>query len=296
MSVIRRAKKAGSWYDESGEILNYQLENWLAEAKRINRVDKGIIKAVIAPHAGYSYSGSTAAFAYDYLNPGQTKVIFVLGPSHHVHFTCCLISSATVLETPLGNLSVNKTIREELLQTGLFESCSREIDEAEHSIEMHLPYIAKVSSGYDDVTVVPIMVGNVNSSAASRYGNILATYLDRPDTAFVVSSDFCHWGRRFNYQPFDPTKGSSIHEYIDWLDHQAMALIVAQDRRGFCQYLEQTHNTICGRNPITLLLATMEKSTLRFKADFVHYAQSSAVVNQGDSSVSYASAIIEQLV
>lgn len=292
---VRRATKAGTWYESRGEALNQQLDNWLSEAKNTNTADKGLVKAVIAPHAGYAYSGSTAAFAYDYLNPGITRVIFVFGPSHHVHFTCCLISCASILETPVGNLSVNSSIRDELLQTGLFELCTKDVDEAEHSIEMHLPYISKVSSGFDNITIVPIMVGNINSTSATRYGNILAPYLDRPDIAFVISSDFCHWGRRFDYQPFDDTKSKAIHEYISWLDHQAMSLIEAQDRKGFCHYLEQTHNTICGRNPIILLLATMENSSLRFKAEFLHYSQSSAVTSQRDSSVSYASAVIQQL-
>jgi len=259
------------------------------------------LKSIIAPHAGYSYSGSTAAYAYKHIERTSVKVIIILGPSHHVYFTKPQISSVNVLETPLGNLTVNNLIRDELLSTGLFDSCPLDVDEAEHSIEMHLPYIAKVaatsttSTGEPIITVLPILVGNLSESVATRCGEVMARYFDDPDILFIISSDFCHWGRRFQYQPFEAWRSGcqQIHQYISWLDHQGMSLIEAKDRAGFTAYLEETNNTICGRYPIILLLATIEKSSLNVNIKFVRYAQSSAVTAKNDSSVSYASAIVE---
>eukprot|EP01041_Mallomonas_annulata_P013388 gene13388-28388_t len=293
---MRRATKAGSWYEDDESKLDLQLGTWLRSAEC--RICANV-KAIIAPHAGYSYSGSTAAHGYINIHPSATKTVIILGPSHHAYFTKCRISSATLLETPLGNLIVNNTIREELISTGQFDLCSREIDEAEHSIEMHLPYVAKIMKSIENVTVIPIMVGDITSSSAEIYGDIFSRYFENPDVLFIISSDFCHWGRRFDYQNFDPlqAKCSQIHEYIRWLDHEGIKLIESKNRSGFVEYLERTHNTICGRNPIILLLATIEKSNLNpnIRIQFNHYAQSSAVISKNDSSVSYASAVVELL-
>jgi AmmeMemoRadiSam system protein B len=76
----------------------------------------------------------------------RVKRIFVLGPSHHYYLTGCAISGHALLETPLGDLVVDRATNDELMSTGLFEVMSEEVDSDEHSIEMHLPYIYKASS------------------------------------------------------------------------------------------------------------------------------------------------------
>ena len=96
---------------------------------------------------------------------------------------------------------------------------SLETDEDEHSIEMHLPYVAKVmeSRGRDSFAVVPVLVGSLLADAEAKYGRILAKYVADPANLFVVSSDFCHWGQRFRYTAYDPAAGD-IHAYIESLD------------------------------------------------------------------------------
>ena len=73
---------------------------------------------------------------------------------------------------------------------------NRNVDEAEHSLEMHIPYIKKV---LPDVKLVPIMVGNLNSKLEKEYGIKLAPYLADDTNLFVISSDFCHWGSNFDF-------------------------------------------------------------------------------------------------
>mmetsp|Transcript_24642 Transcript_24642/g.24874 ORF Transcript_24642/g.24874 Transcript_24642/m.24874 type:complete len:240 (-) Transcript_24642:82-801(-) len=237
---VRRATKAGSWYELDRCILDSQLQEWLDKSAASETKTSKKIKSIIAPHAGYSYSGPTAAYAYQSIDTSTAKVIFILGPSHHVHFTKPQITSADTLETPLGNLTVNTAIRDQLLHTGLFEVCNREVDEDEHSIEMQLPYLAKVihtgtaieTETENKITVVPIMVGSLCDTAAVRCGEALVRYFDQPDVLFVISSDFCHWGKRFRYQPFEPYDSGcqQIHQYISHLDKQGMTLIEAKVR------------------------------------------------------------------
>ena len=83
----------------------------------------------------------------------------------------------------------------ELSASGKFEVMSQQVDEEEHSIEMHLPYIAKVmESKRGSYTIVPVLVGAINHQRQEEYGKIFSTYLADPQNLFVISSDFCHWG------------------------------------------------------------------------------------------------------
>jgi AmmeMemoRadiSam system protein B len=82
----------------------------------------------------------------------------------------------------------------ELKATGQFESMSKQTDEDEHSIEMHLPYIYKIMEDKaGEYTIVPILVGALNRLREEFYGKLLAPYLADSENLFVISSDFCHW-------------------------------------------------------------------------------------------------------
>lgn len=102
---------------------------------------------------------------------------------------------------------------------------SLSVDEAEHSMEMQLPYIAKVMADFKDAfTIVPIMVGSLTPEEESEYGAILAPYLQDPANLFVISSDFCHWGQRFRYTFYDRAWGE-IHQSIECLDKKVIIFI-----------------------------------------------------------------------
>ncbi|XP_063117685.1 protein MEMO1 isoform X2 [Rattus norvegicus] len=137
--VCREASHAGSWYTASGPQLNAQLEGWLSQVQSTKRP----ARAIIAPHAGYTYCGSCAAHAYKQVDPSITRRIFILGPSHHVPLSRCALSSVDIYRTPLYDLRIDQKIYGELWKTGMFERMSLQTDEDEHSIEMHLPYTAK---------------------------------------------------------------------------------------------------------------------------------------------------------
>jgi len=98
----------------------------------------------------------------------------------------------------------------------MFEEMTLQTDEEEHSIEMHLPFVAKVMEG-QSFTIVPVLVGSLNTEKEALYGKLFSKYLADKDNAFVISSDFCHWGARFSYQYYDKGNGD-IHQSIQKLD------------------------------------------------------------------------------
>lgn len=258
------------------------------------------VYAIIAPHAGYSYSGRTAAYAYAAVDPSRFSRVFVLGPSHHVYLEGrCAVSEAARLETPLGELEVDREVVDGLLEHSSSEArfvrMGMDMDEAEHSIEMHLPYIQHVFSG-QDVKVVPIVVGSLSEEKERAFGRVLSSWLGDGETFFVISSDFCHWGTRFRYVPVD-RRAEFIWQGIERLDREGMHCIESGDHASFCSYQRRTENTVCGRHPIGVLMSALahcsSHSDRIFTTQFVRYDQSSRCMSMSDSSVSYASALVQ---
>ena len=285
--TARRATHAGSWYSSDRAELAGELAGWLSEAQ----ATCGAARAIIAPHAGYSYSGPTAAWAYKHINRSGIRRVFLLGPSHHVYMSRCALTTCTEYSTPLGPLPIDQQASDTLRQTGLFDDMARKTDEGEHSLEMHLPYLLSVMQG-QRFELVPVLVGALSEANEAVYGALFAEHLANPENLFVISSDFCHWGRRFRFTPFSD-RGDKIHTSIEELDHQGMALVEAQDAAGFAAYQRQHGNTICGQHPIAVLLHALQACTsVSHKVKFVHYAMSSLCRCINDSSVSYASAVI----
>jgi len=335
--VIREATHAGTWYTSDGPKLYAELSNWLnavtpeniqpevyGEGEFIPPI-KGS-KAIIAPHAGYSYSGPAAAWAYKSIDTAGIKRVFILGPSHHVYLEGCALSKCTSYETPIGDLPLDLETIAELKATGEFSDMDVDTDQEEHSIEMHLPYIRKIFEGLD-IKVVPVLVGAINKATERHFGSIIGPHMQREDTFTVISSDFCHWGTRFSYTQYypttlplshdtPPTKLSTsvrpspdrpIWESIRDLDHEGMDVVrlpptspdqnIFSTHDLFTNYLGRTRNTICGRHPIGVLLgalSTIEETGTKepIKLKWVRYEQSSKCKSIRDSSVSYASAYV----
>lgn len=154
--------------------------------------------------------------------------------------------AAKELETPLINLPVADNLRKELLATGHFQVMDQLTDEKEHSGEMQYPFLAKIllDSAADTqhtIEVLPIMVGSIHRSDEEIYGKVLALFLARTSVFTVVSSDFCHWGKRFGYYPPHDRDYRSIafggnlsvpneelFRYIQSLDRIGMVRIIAK--------------------------------------------------------------------
>ena len=245
--------------------------------------------------------------------------MFLLGPSHHFYLNNCALSKFEYYQTPLGDLRLDQEIMTELHKTGKFGFMNRGTDEDEHSLELHLPYIFKILSiqferPEDFPTLVPILVGNTSSNSEKEFGAILAPYLKDPTNVFVISSDFAHWGLRFQYTYYLmdlanestgthlraadrlPTDKPKIYESIERVDKVTMDCIRGGSHNSLLQILRTTGNTVCGRHPIGVIMAAkeiLEKEMVLDKAEskfeFIRYARSSDCLEIFDSSVSYVS-------
>ncbi|RNF17904.1 protein MEMO1 [Trypanosoma conorhini] len=312
MAYSRRASHAGSWYEGSATMLKATVDDLLEKAKDFQWAGGETLVGVISPHAGISYSGTTAAHAYKALchyiyGPKGNNVshIFLLGPDHHQGFEGVQISGAEQYETPFGAIPIDTSVASDVYQAlkaaGVRTAhMSQLTDEEEHSIEMQLPFISHIlhyppagaTRAKDRIRLVPMVVGWTDREVEERMGAVLSSYARDPRNIFVLSSDFCHWGSRFQYKfHYQKTDYPAIADAIIAMDHEGMEWLEKRDMNGWYDYLNKTRNTICGRRPISVGIEAIknEKAT---SVRFLHYSQSNRCSGPSDSSVSYASAVI----
>ncbi|CDI84559.1 Protein MEMO1, related [Eimeria praecox] len=170
----RRATHAGTWYDADYNNLSGQIQRWI---QRANKICEGPVKALICPHAGLRFSGSTAACAWKQVNPSDFKRVFLLGPSHYKYFRGVSLPSdkCSVYLTPLGDLPLDTDILQALRCTGSFGEVSLTEDEEEHSVELMLPFLRHTFS--QGVKIVPMIVGDLkNLEDCRKFADLLLEY------------------------------------------------------------------------------------------------------------------------
>lgn len=244
---VRPPARAGQWYQATSSGLARQVDGLLSRAP--SKEVPGHLLALIEPHAGYAYSGPTAAAGFKLLRGKPYHRVVLLGVPHLVRVVGCSLPEFTHYRTPLGEVPLDLEACNELLKSRPFHQFTR-AHLREHSIEAELPFLQRTLS---DFRIVPILVGEISESDRRQAAQALRSLIDE-DTLFVVSSDFTHYGAEFGYLPFR----QDIKRNLDKLDHGAVKHILALDPDGFVDYFRRTGVTICGRNGIALLLEVLK--------------------------------------
>lgn len=284
VAISRPATHSGSWYSSNPTKLSRQIDQYFQESSTSTIPGARVL---IGPHAGYTYAGKTLAETFKSWDNSNVKRIFILGPSHHVYFkNKAYLSGADSYETPMGDVPVDKAIVAELTtkHKSIFKTMDTEMDEDEHSFEMHMPFVyhtcAELPQGIP--TIVPIMISHTDEKFNEQFVEILAPYFQDKTNHFVISSDFCHWGSRFGYLKYSPTaslddltsvstlsKSKDRHvpiwKSIEMLDKYAMKVATTGSSKSWRDYIKLTGNTICGQRPILLVLKIMENAKAQKK-------------------------------
>lgn len=184
MPRMRRPAVAGSFYPASPSALTAEVDGWL---ERAPVTDTERPAALIVPHAGYVYSGSVAATAYATLRAlrGRTPRVLLLGPCHFLPLRGLAYPDVDVLCTPLGEVPLDEDLRS---RAAAFPqvSASTEAHEAEHSLEVQLPFLQRVLGSF---RVLPLVVG---SARGEEVAQVLDALWDS-DVLPVISSDLSHY-------------------------------------------------------------------------------------------------------
>ena len=182
---IRPAAVAGRFYPASAHALDRMVDEFLSEAKPGKSRTP---KAIIAPHAGYIFSGPIAGSSFrPWLEEaGKIRRVVLIGPSHYVYFDGLALPSATKFATPFGEVGVDldavKRLRE-LPQVKVFDPAH----EQEHCLEVELPFLQRT---LDDFQIVPLVVGEASDDEIRE---VIELLWGGPETRIVISSDLSHF-------------------------------------------------------------------------------------------------------
>jgi AmmeMemoRadiSam system protein B/AmmeMemoRadiSam system protein A len=242
---VRPPAVAGAFYPGGVAELQKDVKEYLRGAPAGQ-----VPAALIAPHAGYVFSGATAGKAFAALAGAKYTRVILLGPSHYESFRGGALPSpdVTAFATPLGEMPVDRETVAKLAKFPEFSGPASAHDR-EHCLEVELPFIQETLGS---VAIVPILVGNVTGLAAAQaMARRLADFVG-PETLVVVSSDFTHHGSPYGYRPFATDR--TLPPRLIALGRSTASLAASIDPRGFTDQIEVSGDTVCGVRPIGVLL------------------------------------------
>jgi AmmeMemoRadiSam system protein B len=256
MPAIRPAAVAGSFYPGEASALAAEVTSHVASAPEIPTARPP--KAIIAPHAGYIYSGPIAGSVYARLLPlaGRIRRVVLAGPAHRVYVHGVAVPAAREFETPLGPVPLDLAAIARARELPFVE-VSDKAHALEHSLEVHLPFLQAVLG---DFRLVPLVVGD---AAPDEMARLLELLWGGDETLVVVSSDLSH------YLPYDSARardGGTARAILD-LD----ATLVPEDA--------------CGAAPINGLLAVARRRGL--EPELVDLRNSGDTAGSRDRVVGY---------
>ncbi len=255
---MRPCSVAGMFYPAEPRHLEQLLETFFQ--KRAPGIDA---RGIVSPHAGYVYSGETAACAFSTIPSDFDGTFLVVGPSHRGYMTC---ASAVPWETPLGIVDVD---------TEFVDALEIEIDEvshrSEHSIEVQMPFI---KYRFPRARIAPVLMGDQDYEAAGGLAEKVLRAIERTkrNVRIVASSDFSH------YIPDATARRQDLY---------AIEALKTLDVPEFYQRLRETRATVCGYGPIATMCIVCQ-SLGATRGELLRYATSGDVTEDLDQVVGYA--------
>jgi hypothetical protein len=267
---IRKSVCAGSWYDNKPEALSRQLDRYILQAET-NASTEGIV-GLVAPHAGYAYSGQIAAHAYRLVHGKNYDTVIIIGTAHRHGFRGCSIYPKGGYETPFGVAEIDETLASEISKTSGFKFIPKAHEE-EHSVEMQVPFIQKV---LPEAKIVPIIMGAPSKKTISSLAEAFAKTLSDKKVLIIASTDLSHF--------FPKRKANTV-------DTETLALIESMDTDTIINKMGHRENIMCGGGPVAAVLLYAKKRG-DAKVETLKYADSSLVGGDESRVVGYMAAAV----
>lgn len=242
MSTIKRSVIAGSWYPGNPSVLKKDIENYFRSAAVLEL--EGEVVGLIAPHAGYVYSGQIAANAYNLVRGNQYDVVVIVGPSHRVAFHGISVFSRGGYETPLGIVPVEEEMAEKI------RSLSKIVDDIpaahlqEHSVEIQLPFL-QIALG--DFSFLPLVMGIQDADSCQKLAETIFQSSHGKKILIVGSSDLSHF---------------YTYKVAKKMDSIALEYLKKGDAIGLLESIEKGEVEACGGGPmaVAILVSRMMKA------------------------------------
>ncbi len=273
MSTIREPAVAGLFYPDLQTVLSRNVDELLLRAA--SRTIRGSLRGLIAPHAGYVYSGSTAAIGFKLLKERHFDSIIIVGPSHREYFDGVSIYDGDAYKTPLGVVEVDAALRDRLRQAWPAVTVSESGHNLEHAIEVQLPFLQRLFGSF---SFVPIVMGDQKPAYCEQLADALADACRGMNVLLVASSDLSH------YHPYKSA--------ID-LDRKVLEEIEQYNTEGLMKKLEREEAEACGGGPIVVVMRAARRLGAT-SSKVLHYCNSGDISGEKDAVVGYVSAVLFQ--
>jgi len=247
-------------------------------------VRQGTVLGLVSPHAGFLYSGSVAACAYNRLaEDGLSKTVVIIGPSHRSSYPQAALTNEDAWRTPLGDVAVDVELSEKIAASSPMADIYTPAHHAEHSLEVQLPFLQYLTQlAKSDIKIVPIVIGGSaylhSLDFALEMGNCIAMAVQDQNAVIIASSDFTHY-----------ESGKSALEK----DSMALSAILALDEEALLSRVEELNITMCGALPIAVTMVTCKKLGARV-AKTLAYRNSGDVTGDYSEVVGYAAVEIDR--
>lgn len=272
---IKEPNVAGQFYPQDKNTLIRQIEGLLDNAHP--EPVSGNIFCLIVPHAGYAFSGQTAAAAYKLIKGKPYKAVVVIGPSHHYGFSGISVYREGTFRTPLGDVEIDSALSQKLINPAQGIEAIPAAFEKEHSVEVQLPFLQSVLK---DFKIVPVLVGDCGFSTLTAFADNLAALSNkRSDVLVVVSTDLCH---------------SYDYEETQRRDRITLSHLERMDEKDIYDNLTKSTIQMCGGfSAVAGIIAAKQSGSSGYRLlQYTHSAEVTGNKEKGIWTVGYASAIL----
>jgi AmmeMemoRadiSam system protein B/AmmeMemoRadiSam system protein A len=266
---IRESILAGSWYPGDPKRLRQDVETYLGKASAADL--QGQLVALIAPHAGYSYSGQVAASAYKLLEHQKFETVVIIAPSHRAYFSGVSVYDRGGFRTPLGVVPLDGELVRALEERDHRIRYVAEAQAQEHSLEIQLPFLQVVMPGFK---LVPLIMGDQSFASCQWLAEAVADTIGKKSVLVVASTDLSH------FHPYQDAKK---------LDQVVLDEVNAFDPRGLSENLQSGKCEACGGGPVVTAMLIARKLGAN-KSQVLRYANSGDVTGDRSGVVGYMAA------
>ena len=267
---IRHQQVAGYFYPADKDKLQKDIAIMLQVAKPEKAFNN--IFGIVSPHAGYMYSGKTAAFAYNLLKDKFYKTVIIISPSHAEYFPGISIFNGDAYETPLGIVEIDQIMVDMLVENSKIIFRGIQGHRKEHALEVQIPFLQTVLKNFK---IVPIVMGDQSKIFVDELAEKISKVVD-DNTLVVASSDLSHFYSSEEAERLDSIVEKRINEF---------------DFEQLLKDLDDHECEACGGGPIAVMMKTASLKNID-KSLVISRSDSGDVTGDKSEVVGYLSAVV----
>ncbi len=272
-SNTKEPNVAGQFYPADPEDLSRQIDKFWKSTSR--KPHDQTIPVLIAPHAGYVYSGAVAVHSFKAAARGRYSTIILIGPSHFFDFEGISVWQKGLFRTPLGGIPVDQEFAEALIKSNPQFGFKPEVFSKEHSLEVELPFLQETFKDLKDFTIVPILMGRPDYKVCQNLSLALDQLIGkREDVLIVLSTDLSHYHEA---------------QVAQLMDQKTLSLIKDLNAEELWNRTLRGETELCGFTPVVTGLLYAQKRNL--KAELLKYAHSGDATGDNSRVVGYSAVI-----